>query len=511
MPTLQELKSKWFIDDSTVLIEADPTAGAPLNRDWTVADLGMNFRHVDANLSNHTDGNSVTMLLEGEDYLSIWYDVITRPTISVIYSTNWRIDNVQTKSGVPASTALDVLIQVNNSTADVYQIVDGNKLAANTNMNSQGYLRLWGVTSIRDFRFPINGSVHQKFTIAKEANIGWALIGSIDVTVNRLDDSSHSGNYSKITHDFGALVEGPAVADIENTFLDRWNDASRSRRWPYKAVSPDGTATITNAVGTYPPTGGHSIQLLRTYGVGAYSYSWADEQGEGEFSIWASTINAIRSAEQYIYIEDQTFLTFAWPPCCDQHPNMLARKTDLIYQLGEALKRGVRVGILVADSGGFSGSSPFETYQRHYSLNYLSNIASNHGNNIFVGSLKNTNSTEIYVHSKLFIADDEFALIGSANFDQRSMTHDGEIKIGVVDQDNIFVKQLRSTLFEEHSLQSDTTDADPIVAFDNMKTHVVSQHGRLQNYNFSFQFKPRGHQTATNTVWWPYAGPVGLR
>ncbi len=515
MPTLQELKNKWFIDDSVVLIEANlgPDFPPPLNRDWTVAELGMNFRHPGAALANHTDGNSITVLGDGEAYLGMWHDVMTRPDIVTVYSTNWRIDNVLTKAAVPTSTALDVLIQTNNGTADVYQFVDGNKLAIDTNRTSQLLLYSAGVSSLREFRFPVNGSVHQKFTVAKTNDFAWALIGSVDVTVNRLDDSTHSGNYSKITHDFGVILEGPAVVDIERTFIDRWNDSSRSRFIPFRATDPPRgiLPVISNPPANYPATGSHSVQVLRTYGVGRYSYSWADSAGEGEFSIWASTLNAIKNATRYIYIEDQTFMTFAWPPCCNQHPNPLAREADLIYQLGEALKRGVRVGVLLADSGGFSGASRYETYQRHYSLSWLSQIAQEHGNNFFVGSLKNTAGTPIYIHSKLFVADDEFALIGSANFDQRSMTHDGEIKIGVVDADNNLIKELRSSLFFEHSQNLDTMIIDPIAAFDNMKSHVISQVGRLQNYNFSTFVKPRAHAEISNNIGWPYAGPSILR
>ena len=54
------------------------------------------------------------------------------------------------------------------------------------------------------------------------------------------------------------------------------------------------------------------------------------------------------------------------------------------------------------------------------------------GGNFVVGYLHNGTGV-IYIHSKVFIADDEFALIGSSNIDQKSMTHDSELKIGVVE------------------------------------------------------------------------------
>ena len=503
MPTLQELKDKWFISESTVFIEADDNP--PLNVPVTFADLHLNFRHPGSTLLNHTDGNDITILGEGDTYMGMWYDLITRPDITTVYNTSWRIDNVLTKSAVPASTALDTLIQVANGIASVYQFVDGNKFSMGTNILSNRTLNAGGVISTRDFRFPVNGSNHQKFMVAKTDTSGWALVGSIDISVNRLDDNTHSGNFDAITHDFGVLVEGPAVADIEKTFVERWNDSSRTRNWPFEAIDPD-QPEITDPIGTYAPAGSHSVQVLRTYGVGKYSYSWADAPGEGEFSIWASTLNAIKKAETYIYIEDQTFLTFAWPACCDIMFNPSARVTDLVYQLGEALKRGVRVGIILSKKG----YNKFETFQRHYSLNFLSAIASAHGSNFFVGSLDN-GSEVIYVHSKMFIVDDEFTLIGSANFDQRSMCHDGEIKLGIVDENNLFVKNLRSMLYQEHSQQPATNFDDPIIAFDNMKSYVLAGTGRLRNYDFSYLSQPYGHASAVNNIGWPYAGPLNLR
>ena len=364
-----------------------------------------------------------------------------------------------------------------------------------------------------EYRFPFWGSNHQKFMVAKTNAGGSALVGSIDITEKRFDTNSHSNDPR--THDFGVLVEGPAVADIEKTFVERWNNPTRIENSPFHAVDPD-HPEITQTVGSYATTGSqHSIQVLRTYGIGLFSYSWANNPGEGEFSIWASTLNAIKKAETYIYIEDQTFLTFAWPPCCDQNPNPDAQETDLIYQLGEALKRGVRLGVIVD----FSSTLGFGKYQRNYSLNFLSNIAESNGSNFFVAFLVNgTNIADaITVHSKMFLVDDEFALIGSANFDQRSMCHDGELKLGIVDEEGLFVKNLRSTLYEEHSEQNNVDFSEPVAAFDLMKSYVHTDRdtgqttGRLNAYHFEDLTVPEYHAFMVNNVIWPYAGPENLR
>ncbi|MEM6767782.1 MAG: hypothetical protein AAF824_02180, partial [Bacteroidota bacterium] len=69
MPTLQELKDTWFIDQNTVFEvpdfeNVDPENEGTVDPDQlpnlistTFANLGMNFRYPGAPLANHTDGN----------------------------------------------------------------------------------------------------------------------------------------------------------------------------------------------------------------------------------------------------------------------------------------------------------------------------------------------------------------------------------------------------------------------------------------------------------------------
>src|SRR5207245_2544844 len=92
------------------------------------------------------------------------------------------------------------------------------------------------------------------------------------------------------------------------------------------------------------PGGTHSVQVLTTYGITSrvYGYSWAPV---GDFTIWASYLNAIKKASTYIYIEDQYFYPFDWPPCFTR--TGVAQSTDLIYQLGQAIGRGVQVLVIV--------------------------------------------------------------------------------------------------------------------------------------------------------------------
>jgi phosphatidylserine/phosphatidylglycerophosphate/cardiolipin synthase-like enzyme len=82
---------------------------------------------------------------------------------------------------------------------------------------------------------------------------------------------------------------------------------------------------------------------------------------------------------------------------------------------------------------------------------------------IFVKSPFGADVAHSYVHAKTWIFDDQFAIIGSANVNRRSWTHDSEIDVGVYDESTnsrssyTFAHRLRISLWAEH-LNMNTAD-----------------------------------------------------
>ena len=62
--------------------------------------------------------------------------------------------------------------------------------------------------------------------------------------------------------------------------------------------------------------------------------------------------------------------------------------------------------------------------------------------------LENRAGTPVYVHAKVCIIDDEWAAVGSDNFNRRSWTHDSELTAAVCDPE--FARSLRTMLAQEH-------------------------------------------------------------
>jgi phosphatidylserine/phosphatidylglycerophosphate/cardiolipin synthase-like enzyme len=502
-PSLPELKSKWFLDFSSQLPDSPPIR-----------------RYDRSNVTAHTDGNLVTPLIDGQSYMKVWHDsiqaMISRKS-GELYHSAWLIQDTRTLGETnPQSNALIILSNAERENVKVYLLASMHtgSIQPEGNRTYLNWLRENGVqNAYLDNRFPLNGSNHLKNTCFKDANDLKAILGSIDISRPRWDTNSHAPTNpdrpGMPSHDLGIMIRGPAVADIERSFRDRWNDSSRLLGTRPQML-PD--SIIGTPVSNPVTSGSHSIQLLHTYGIarplkGYQHYSWGPN---GEFTIWASYLNAIKKAQTYIYIEDQYFFPFGYPPCFEREAT-LAQKTDLVYQLGKSIEKGVKVAVLVPENPE-DALRKFQKYQRDLGVSYLTRIAASlpapHSGDFTIAYLHN-NTSQIYVHSKLMIIDDEFVLVGSANFERRSMTHDGEMHVGILDAEGAFARNLRKELWQEH-LQASVPD-DPITAYAFFKQVISTGGARIRSYPTQHPGDPPiGHSQAINTID-RYAGPPEMR
>jgi phosphatidylserine/phosphatidylglycerophosphate/cardiolipin synthase-like enzyme len=514
MPTLQQLKDKWFLS-----LDGTQLNGLPNRRHTT--DAGENT------LAVSTDGNTVIPLLDGKAYMKRWHDkvvgLLSAPDAELFHA-GWRFDAVKPE-GETISThdAIDDVIACDASgSVGTFVLICRNAMSFVFNWPTIDRLRFNGVfASCLDNRFPPSGTNHQKFAMFKSSTSPSAVLGSIDISRSRWDTPAHlpkdpdrNPSYGKQTHDTGVAIEGPAVADIEKTYRERWNDPTRTLGLlPLLPPQP----LITTPIAAPPASGTHSVQTLRTYGITSefFGYSWSPR---GEFTVWASYINAIKKATTYIYIEDQYFLPFDWPPC-HTRVGTVARDTDIVYQLGEAMKRGVRVAV-VTPSNAEDSTHVYQKYQRDIGVNYLSGVKlAGAPGDVVVASLTSGGS-DVYVHSKLMLVDDEFLLIGSTNVGQRSMTCDGELHVGVVDADNLLAKDFRRQLWSEHTGRPPATFDDPVTDYATFKSDTWASVGHLKLYPAdplavyptpAGASPPVGHGRVMRMVVDPYVGPPGLR
>lgn len=182
-----------------------------------------------------------------------------------------------------------------------------------------------GGEALLDERIRRGGSHHQKLFVVRykdRSHDDVAFVGGIDLCHGRRDDARHHGDpqapplderYGPTPpwHDAMAEIRGPAVADVLETFAERWDDATPlDHRNPYRAVvhrmvrMPRHPEALPERWDPPPDAGPHQVQVLRTYPRKRPAYPFAKE---GERSIARAYTWAFQRARRLISLEDQYF------------------------------------------------------------------------------------------------------------------------------------------------------------------------------------------------------------
>ncbi|KAL8466988.1 hypothetical protein ACS0TY_035897 [Phlomoides rotata] len=309
-------------------------------------------------------------------------------------------------------------------------------------------------------------------------------------------------------HDLHCKLEGPAAHDVLTNFEQRWRKASewaetrilinRMLGWEKHVLDINQIPWITSPATTFPNEDDPSLwvsneddpqtwhtQVFRSIDSGslkgfpedadaAYKDNLAfDKNLVIDRSIEMAYIQAIRSAQHFIYIENQYFIgsSYAWPSDQDAGANNLvpmelalkiaskirARERfavyivipmwpegltdslsvqEILYWQRQTMKMMYAVVAQELQSSQIEGAHPTD-YLNFYCLGNREEFQENEAGPSTLTSAsspshKNVDRFMIYVHSKGMIVDDEYVMIGSANINQRSLagSRDTEIALG---------------------------------------------------------------------------------
>jgi phosphatidylserine/phosphatidylglycerophosphate/cardiolipin synthase-like enzyme len=256
---------------------------------------------------------------------------------------------------------------------------------------------------------------HHEKTIVIDDEI--AFVGGIDLTDDagdRFDTSDHPARRKLGWHDVATRMEGPAVQDVAAHFAMRWHEVTGETLPPPLPRPPAGTGTST-------------VQIVRTVAEDMY-----DAVPHGDFRILESYLRALRSAESYIYLENQ----FLWSPevvdilraKLEDPPSDAFRLVVLLPSKannGQDDTRG-QLGVL-ADADG--------TGNPHFLATTLRSRTGNRAD-------------RLYVHAKVGIVDDRWLTVGSANLNAHSLFNDTEMN--VCTDDAALARATRERLWAEH-------------------------------------------------------------
>ena len=162
--------------------------------------------------------------------------------------------------------------------------------------------------------------------------------------------------------------------------------------------------------------GSKAVQVLRTYPARLRRYPFAPH---GERSIAHAYRRAFARARRLVYLEDQ----YLWS----------AEVAEVIADALTAQPRPARRG------GRAASPRPLRTGEdRHrrtpaarQALRLCTPRPVVTGSQVY--DLENDEGTPVYVHAKVVVVDDVWAMIGSDNLNRRSWTHDSELSIAVLD------------------------------------------------------------------------------
>lgn len=437
-----------------------------------------------------SDGNAVRPLVHGARYFAELAAVVSRTRRGdLIMFADWRGDPDERLTDDPDSAVSQVLCRAAERGVAVYGLVwrshlDRFRFSEQENRHLGEEIESAGGHCVLDMRVRVGGSHHQKFVVVRHqdrAELDVAFLGGIDLCHSRRDDSEHHGDPQAQPmaavygtrppwHDVQLAIRGPAVADVETVFRERWDDAQPLSRNPMHVIADrvrrDDTSCPPLPARVPPPAaiGTHSVQLLRTYPQRLGRYPFAPH---GERSVARGYTKALHQARRLIYIEDQ----YLWSR------DVAGRIADVLRARPEL--QLIAVLPLHPDQDG-AVSMPPNLLGRETALRVITSAAPER---VSVYGLENSSGVPIYVHAKVCVIDDVWATTGSDNFNRRSWTHDSELAAavwdrapadpdsdvpGVIDQPRAYARQLRIELAREHLGLGDAGEldlCDPAVTF----------------------------------------------
>src|SRR5438876_6221391 len=316
-----------------------------------------------------------------------------------------------------------------------------------------------GVTCILDdsshgiLHHPIE-SLHQKIAVVDGTH---AFVGGIDMLIELNGDydrwDTHSHHYSSPLrrneedrtphnwHDAHAIIEGPAVGDVELNFRQRWNDVVQRHEWDNQLLVPVHPLPS-------PLESTSLVQVART--IPAHTYSFAPEDGiQGIAQLYA---NALSNAQHFVYMENQYFWTHAFfgidrPRLGTDSPDMERN----IRELAAALQRGATVALVLPDHPNV-GRALTDAGLSRLRAEPREAAAQGRIQAFCLAASTEVDGAEdyrpIYVHAKVTIVDDLWSTLGSANLNNRGMRDDTEMNVATLNAE--LARGLRMLLWAEH-------------------------------------------------------------
>jgi len=405
-------------------------------------------------------------------------------TGSYIYLLNWWIDDSIPVKG-DGTTLRDLLgmastsqVQIRGMFWDAYLNKLNKQAVHDINQFQNG-------GAVLDSKTLNCGSHHQKLLLIYDVNTQEldAFCGGLDFNRDRLYPNGTNGatQVGGPDHDVQVLLRGPAAWDLLQVFKKRWWDNANVAALP--TTPGDDKKGLWGQ--DYPNIGWTVSSLYHAWAQigctfpppGLLNLSWYNFAPHGEQSARGMILHAITNATKYIYLEDQFMVS-----------------PEASQALRDALNANpqLQLIILIPDWTITLGGQALQRHRHAFLFPLM--LAAGARVHVFIRT-GNPSGTDqhTYIHSKSWIFDDEFAIIGSANCNNRSWTYDSEVVAGICDPGNganqRFAHRLRVELWQEH-LNATAAQLDDWSAAIKLWTQNLPAGNHITPYDGSLPWNP---------------------
>lgn len=390
-------------------------------------------------LADRTDGDLAEPLVHGAEYFERLVDAVhgLAPGDQLFFA-DWRGDPDE-RLRAEGPTVAELLSGAAARGVHVRGLVwrshwDALSFSKAQNRSLDREVESGGGRVVLDQRVRLFGSHHQKFVVLRhvaDPARDVAFLGGIDLCHGRRDDASHAGDPQPVPmaaafgptpawHDVQLQVRGPAVAEVETVFRERWADPTSPvhlnpfawLRGRLRGARLD-PQPLPEQLPPPPPAGPHRVQLLRTYPVRWARYPFAPR---GERSVARGYAKTLTRARRLVHLEDQ----YLW-------------SADVVRFLAEALVREPELHLVAICPRRPQQDGLMSRAQRVGQHSALGTLRRAGGERVHVFDVESPAGLPVYVHAKACVVDDVWAAVGSDNVNRRSWTHDSELTGAVLD------------------------------------------------------------------------------
>ena len=381
-------------------------------------------------------GNALQVLIDGEETFKAITEAV-RSARSFVHIAAWHMEHDFILSEDADATLEALLVEAGNR-VDVRILLWGGAPLPPPFRPRRGeakelaarFSRHAGVRLAIDSKERLLHCHHEKIMVIDDE---LAFVGGLDFTTlgaSRLDSSHHPPRQPMGWHDAAFKIRGPLVADVAQHFATRWRDVTG------KSLE---SGAAPRAVGDV------EAQLVRTVPEKIYK-----ALPEGDFSLLASYIKALRDAKKLIYLENQ----FLW-------------SSEIVKILADKLRNppsdDFRLLVLLP-------SKPLTGKDDTLGQLAILAEADGDGERFLACTLYGRDDREtcpVYIHAKVGIVDDEWLTIGSGNLNNHSLFNDSEVNVVTHDPD--LAQNTRLRLWAEHLEHSvEQVDGGPAEVIDKL-------------------------------------------